>query len=219
MSDSEADELPEPGTACRATSRPSRFAAPGAGWRRSSSWWSAASIVRSIVTNKNFQWGTVWHYLGDPRILHGVVVTLYLTALSMVIGVVLGILLAVMRLSPNPIVNRARAGCTSSSSAARRCSSRSSSGSTSRALFQPGGLIGLGVPFGPDLVHLNANSVITPFGRRRCSRSGSTRAPTWPRSSAPGSSPSTRASRRRRRRSAWAACRSCATSCCRRRCG
>ena len=31
----------------------------------------AASIVRSIVTNKNFQWHVVGHYLFDSRILHG----------------------------------------------------------------------------------------------------------------------------------------------------
>jgi polar amino acid transport system permease protein len=123
----------------------------------------AASIVRSIVTNENFQWGTVWHFLGDPRLLHGIVVTLYLTALSMVIGVVLGVLLAVMRLSPNPIVKGA--------SWLYIFFFRGTPLLVQiifwfniSALFQPGGLIGLGVPFGPDLVHLNANSVITPIG-------------------------------------------------------
>ena len=96
------------------------------------------------------------------RILSGAVVTLYATGLAMVVGVVLGMLLAVMRLSPNPIVSGAswlyifffrgtpllvqiifwfNIG----------------------ALYQPSGLIPLGVPFGPALVHLNANSVITPF--------------------------------------------------------
>jgi polar amino acid transport system permease protein len=122
----------------------------------------AASVVRWIVTNKDFQWGVVWHYLSDGRILAGAVVTLYATGLAMVVGVLLGILLAVMRLSPNPIVSGAswlyifffrgtpllvqiifwfNIG----------------------ALFQPTGLIPIGVPFGPALVHLNANSLISPF--------------------------------------------------------
>jgi polar amino acid transport system permease protein len=71
----------------------------------------AASIVRSIVTNtgpnKGFQWVWVGHYLFDSRVLHGALTTIYLTALAMVIGIVLGILAAVMRLSPNPIVSGA----------------------------------------------------------------------------------------------------------------
>ncbi len=117
----------------------------------------AASIVRSIVTNKRFYWSTVWHYMSDPRILHGVTATLYLTALSMLIGVLLGILMAVMRLSPNPIV-----------SGASWLYIYFFRGTpllvqiifwyNLAALFP---VIGLGVPFGPSFVHLNSNTVIT----------------------------------------------------------
>jgi polar amino acid transport system permease protein len=67
----------------------------------------AASLVRSVIDNPKFEWGTVGHYLFDPRILHGVVTTIWLTALSMVIGILLGIVLAVMRLSPNRLVSGA----------------------------------------------------------------------------------------------------------------
>jgi polar amino acid transport system permease protein len=124
----------------------------------------AASLIRSVVSdtgpNKGFQWGTVGHYLFDSRILHGVTVTLELTALSMVIGILLGTIAAVMRLSPNPVV---------------------SSASWLYIWFFRGtpllvqllfwGFIGalyptisLGVPFGgPALVHTGANSLITPF--------------------------------------------------------
>jgi len=65
----------------------------------------AASLIRSAINNPNFQWHLVGHYLFDGRIMHGVLVTIRLTALSMVIGIVLGVLLAVMRLSPNPLVS------------------------------------------------------------------------------------------------------------------
>ena len=65
----------------------------------------AASIVRSIIDNSNFQWHLVGTYLFDPRVMHGVVVTIRLTVISMVIGIALGIVLAVMRLSPNPLIS------------------------------------------------------------------------------------------------------------------
>jgi polar amino acid transport system permease protein len=64
----------------------------------------AAVIVYSVVNNPRFQWGVVGDFLFDPRIVRGARVTLELTFLSMLIGIVLGVLLAVMRLSPNPLV-------------------------------------------------------------------------------------------------------------------
>nr|WP_282600139.1 amino acid ABC transporter permease [Patulibacter sp. SYSU D01012] len=51
------------------------------------------------------EWGTVGSYLFDERVLDGVVITLELTVLAMVVGVLLGILLAVMRLSDNPVLS------------------------------------------------------------------------------------------------------------------
>jgi polar amino acid transport system permease protein len=65
----------------------------------------AASIIRSIIINPRFEWGTVGDYLFNPRIMRGVVTTIWLTALSMVIGIVLGIVLAIMRLSPNKLIS------------------------------------------------------------------------------------------------------------------
>ena len=67
----------------------------------------AAVLGNSIWTNERFHWDIVRHYFFSSRVLHGLVVTLELTAISMAIGIVLGILLAVMRLSPNPLVSTA----------------------------------------------------------------------------------------------------------------
>ena len=64
-----------------------------------------ASLVRSVVINPRFQWHVVGQYLFDSRILHGVVVTIRLTVISMAIGIVLGVILAVMRLSPNRLLS------------------------------------------------------------------------------------------------------------------
>jgi polar amino acid transport system permease protein len=66
-----------------------------------------ASLVRSAINDPNFQWHIIGKYLFDPRVLRGVVVTIRLTALSMVIGIVLGVVLAIMRLSPNWLVSGA----------------------------------------------------------------------------------------------------------------
>jgi len=67
----------------------------------------AASLIHSIATNKQIEWHVVGQFLFDHRILEGVVVTLELTASAMAIGVVLGVFLAVIRLSPNPLVSGA----------------------------------------------------------------------------------------------------------------
>ena len=65
----------------------------------------AALAVDILATAPNLDWGVVGKYLFNAQILRGVVVTLELTVIAMVIGVVLGALLAVMRLSKNPVVS------------------------------------------------------------------------------------------------------------------
>ena len=51
-----------------------------------------------------YDWPTFSKYLFNHRVLSGVLVTLQLTAYAMVFAVLLGIVLAVMRQSPNPIL-------------------------------------------------------------------------------------------------------------------
>lgn len=64
-------------------------------------------IAIGFATNKNIQWKVVRQYLTTSVIIHGVGETLVLTGLAMTLGVVLGIGLAVMRLSPVPLVSSA----------------------------------------------------------------------------------------------------------------
>jgi polar amino acid transport system permease protein len=64
-------------------------------------------LVHSLVTNPNFQWNIVGKNLFKPVVFDGILRTLELTVIAMAIGIVLGIVLAVMRLSPNPIVSSA----------------------------------------------------------------------------------------------------------------
>jgi len=51
-----------------------------------------------------YNWAEVGKYLFDTRILTGAGYTLQLTVYSMIIAIVLGVTVAVMRLSPNPVV-------------------------------------------------------------------------------------------------------------------
>jgi polar amino acid transport system permease protein len=119
----------------------------------------AVAIVNSVASNPNFRWGIVGHYLFDPRILHGVRSTVELTVAAMAIGIAGGIILAVMRLSPNPLVSGA--------SWVYIWFFRGTP-LLVQVLFWYfiGALyrrIDLGIPFGPAFVHLNSNSLFKPF--------------------------------------------------------
>jgi polar amino acid transport system permease protein len=77
--------------------------------------WIAAALILALVglfvygaaTNPAYAWNTYAKYLFDSRIASGAVVTLELTVLAMAIAVALGTVLAVMRLSPNPVLRSA----------------------------------------------------------------------------------------------------------------
>ncbi|MFB1297526.1 amino acid ABC transporter permease [Mycobacterium sp. pW049] len=77
-------------------------------WR----WVAAAAIIILVglflygaATNPAYGWSTFAEYLFNERILLGVFNTLQLTVYSMVIGIILGVLLTVMRLSDNPVLS------------------------------------------------------------------------------------------------------------------
>jgi len=119
----------------------------------------AAAFANSAATNPRFGWGIVGHYFLSRRILDGLVVTLELTALAMAIGIVGGVVLAVMRLSPNPLVGGA--------SWLYIWFFRGTPVLVQLLFwFNIAALyprIALGIPFGPQFVHFNANTLITTF--------------------------------------------------------
>jgi polar amino acid transport system permease protein len=116
-------------------------------------------LIRSVATNPRFQWDVVGDYLFDSRVLDGLRVTLELTGLGMAIGIVLGVILALMRLSANPLL--------SSTSWVYIWAFRGTPLLVQMlflnfiAALYP--TIDLGIPFGPSFVHLNGNDIITPF--------------------------------------------------------
>jgi polar amino acid transport system permease protein len=62
------------------------------------------SLLWSLWHNPNVDIGTIREYLFAPLTMRGIVVTIELTVVSMIIGLVGGTLLAVMRLSDNPVL-------------------------------------------------------------------------------------------------------------------
>ena len=64
----------------------------------------AASFLWSLARNPNMEWGVVGDYLFKDFVIKGVGITLMLTVVAMVIGTIGGIVIAVMRLSSNPVL-------------------------------------------------------------------------------------------------------------------
>ncbi|HXL61689.1 MAG TPA: amino acid ABC transporter permease [Mycobacterium sp.] len=131
-------------------------------WR----WVAAVVIVILVVlflygaaTNKAFGWDTYAKYLFDKRVTQGAWNTLQLTVYSMVLAIVLGVILAVMRLSPNPVFR--------SVSWAYLWIFRGTPVYVQLVFW---GLmptiyksVQIGVPFGPSFFHLNLQSLSIPF--------------------------------------------------------
>lgn len=115
--------------------------------------------VYSVANNERFGWDTINAWFWDGSILDGIVMTLELTVIAMLMGVVGGILLAVMRLSPNPLI--------SGVAWLYVWVFRGTPVLVQIILwFYVKALIptfSLGIPFGPTFVHFNANDLITAF--------------------------------------------------------
>lgn len=61
-------------------------------------------IVRAFATNPVFAWGTVAGYLFHPSIMRGLGMTLLLTVTIMAGAIVIGTAIALMRVSPSPVL-------------------------------------------------------------------------------------------------------------------
>ncbi len=77
--------------------------------------WVAAAVIalllamfaHMLVTNQAFQWRFMFDNMFRPPVIEGVRTALVVTILAMIIGVALGTVIAVMRLSPNPVLSSA----------------------------------------------------------------------------------------------------------------
>jgi polar amino acid transport system permease protein len=64
-----------------------------------------AFFAKSVATNPGYQWPVVWEYLFNGVVLRGFLWTLGLTAAAMAIGIILGLIAALMRQSTNPVLS------------------------------------------------------------------------------------------------------------------
>jgi polar amino acid transport system permease protein len=116
-------------------------------------------FLYGAATNDAYGWDTYAKYLFDQRISEAAFNTLQLTIYSMALALTLGVLLAVMRLSPNPVLNAV--------SWTYVWIFRGTPVYVQLVLW---GLVPtiyanvqLGVPFGPSLFHLNLQALSVGF--------------------------------------------------------
>jgi polar amino acid transport system permease protein len=119
----------------------------------------AAMLIHSLVVNPAWKWDYVQGYFNYSTIISGIWVTLELTLYAMAIGIVLGVVLAVMRMSPNPIVSTAAWFYT--------WFFRGTPVLVQLLFWYSFAYLfsnlSIGVPFGPRFHTWDSNSVITPF--------------------------------------------------------
>ena len=63
-----------------------------------------AAVVWSLATNPRWEWGVVAQWFTAQSVVNGLLETLKLTAISGILGFVLGFILALMRLSASPLL-------------------------------------------------------------------------------------------------------------------
>jgi polar amino acid transport system permease protein len=119
----------------------------------------AAMFVNFVLTSPRLRLDLVAGYLFERSILQGLLVTLELTVVSMLVGVVLGTVLAVMRLSENPLLRGAATGYVGLFRGTPILVQLLFWFFLGTVLPQ----ISLGIPFGPAFVTVPTNTLITQF--------------------------------------------------------
>lgn len=119
----------------------------------------AAQLIHMLVTNPNFEWDVVLQYFNTESVARGLWTTLKLTVIAMAVGIVLGVLLAVCRLSGNPLLR---------SLAALYIWFFRGVPALVQLIFwfnlsalMP--RVSLGIPFGPEFIQWETNTLITPL--------------------------------------------------------
>ncbi|WP_033330736.1 MULTISPECIES: amino acid ABC transporter permease [Streptomyces] len=118
----------------------------------------AAMAVNSVIRNKAFQWSVVADWFTARSVLNGLTLTLWLTAVTLALGFVLGTVLATMRLSTNPVLRTISWGYI--------WIFRSTPPLVQLLFFFNIGALyptlGLGIPFGPEFVTVRTVNLIGP---------------------------------------------------------
>ncbi len=119
----------------------------------------ALQVLSTFLTSESLQWSTVWSYMFDDRVLTGVWRTIELTVIAMVLGCLIGLGLALMRLSPSALLNAVSGGYV--------WVFRGTPVLVqilfwfNLASFLP--TLSIGIPFGPDFASSPTNDLVTPL--------------------------------------------------------
>ena len=119
----------------------------------------AAMFVNFVFTSPRLRLDLVAGYLFERSILQGLLVTLELTVVAMLVGVVLGTVLAVMRLSENPLLRGAATAYVGLFRGTPILVQLLFWFFLGTVLPQ----ISLGIPFGPSFASVPTNTLITQF--------------------------------------------------------
>ncbi|MER5350811.1 amino acid ABC transporter permease [Kitasatospora sp. NPDC002551] len=133
--------------------------------RRPGQWVSAAvalllfaMVVNSLARNKAFQWDVVADWFTAASVMNGLTLTLWLTAVTLGLGFLLGTVLATMRLSANPVLRTL--------SWVYIWIFRSTPALVQLLLFFNIGALyptlGLGIPFGPEFLTVRTVNLFGP---------------------------------------------------------
>ncbi|MFC7405796.1 amino acid ABC transporter permease [Georgenia alba] len=118
-----------------------------------------AMLANMLITNDRFEWDVVFAWLTAESIMKGLGVTLLLTVIAMTMGIVLGVVLAICRMSDNPLL--------AGTSAAYIWFFRGTPTLVQLIFFYNLSALmpqlSLGIPFGPEFVTFQTNALITPL--------------------------------------------------------
>ncbi|WP_448624991.1 amino acid ABC transporter permease [Geodermatophilus sp. URMC 64] len=118
-----------------------------------------AMLAHTLLVNDRFGWAVVGEFFFSDQILQGLWRTLWLTALAMLIGVVLGTALAVARMSTNPVLSQT-AGAYIWFFRGTPLLIQLVFWYNLAALYPK---LSLGIPFGPEFVTAETNALVTVY--------------------------------------------------------
>ncbi|GAA3524365.1 amino acid ABC transporter permease [Amycolatopsis ultiminotia] len=118
-----------------------------------------AQLVHALVTNPVFQWDVFGYWFFRPVILEGLLLTLELTGLAAVFGLIGGIVLALLRLSKNPLLQAVSWAYVWIFRAIPLIVLLLFLANVT-ALYST---LSIGIPFGPSFLHFSATDVLSFF--------------------------------------------------------
>lgn len=120
---------------------------------------AVAGLAYALATNPRLEWTVIGEHLTARPIMRGLVTTLQLTVVAVAVGLVLGVLLAVMRISDNPVA-RGFAWAYIGLFRGTPLLVQVILWYNLSAIFPN---VTLGLPGGPDLLVVDVNVLITPY--------------------------------------------------------